>query len=185
MQMTNTPVRTRSPNWSLAAAGLVGLAVAAALAAYARAHPGHGAALFTLGFTSMLSMKAWLTTIAGVFVVVQVVSALGMWGKLPGLKSDSLFLPVLHRWSGTAAFVISLPVAFHCVWSLGFSTFDTRTLVHSAAGCLFYGVFAAKMLSLRIRRLPGWVLPVLGGLLAALFTTLWFTAAFWYFSGPA
>jgi hypothetical protein len=43
-------------------------------------------------------------------------------------------------------------------------------------------VFAAKMLSLRLRGLPGWTLPVLGGLLAALLVVLWFTASLWYFT---
>ena len=49
---------------------------------------------------------------------------------------------------------------------------------------LFYGVFAAKMLSLRLKGLPGWTLPVLGGLLAALLTVVWFSSAFWYFTQP-
>ena len=75
-----------------------------------------------------------------------------------------------------------MPVVFHCVWSLGFATDSARTLIHSIAGCLFYGVFAAKMLSLRLRGLPGWTLPVLGGLLAALLVVLWFTASLWYFT---
>ena len=86
------------------------------------------------------------------------------------------------RWSGTLAFVITMPVVFHCVWSLGFATDSARTLIHSIAGCLFYGVFAAKMLSLRLRGLPGWTLPVLGGLLAALLVVLWLTASLWYFT---
>lgn len=185
MQPAQTSQRTLSPQMGLALAGLLGLAVAGGLAGYARVSPGHGAALFTLGFTGMLPMKAWLTTIATVLVLVQIASALGMWGKLPGVSADSKVLAPLHRWTGTVAFVVSLPVAFHCVWSLGFSTFDTRTLVHSLVGCLFYGVFAAKMLSLRLKGLPGWVLPVLGGVLSALLVTLWFTAAFWYFTNPS
>jgi hypothetical protein len=75
-----------------------------------------------------------------------------------------------------------MPVVPLRVWSLGFATDSARTLIHSIAGCLFYGVFAAKMLSLRLRGLPGWTLPVLGGLLAALLVVLWFTASLWYFT---
>lgn len=176
--------KARPAQWGLAWAGLLGLAVAGALAGYAYVHPGHGAAIFTLGFTAMLPMKAWLTSIGGVLVLVQLISALGMWGRLPGVSAETPGLAVLHRWSGTLAFLVTLPVAFHCVWSLGFATADTRTLVHSIVGCLFYGVFAAKMLSLRLKGLPGWSLPLLGGLLVVLFTTLWFTAAFWYFTTP-
>jgi Family of unknown function (DUF6529) len=103
-----------------------------------------------------------------------------MWGRL-GSRTPTWIAP-LHRWSGTAAFVLTLPVAFHCVWSLGFATDSTRKLVHSIAGCAFYGVFAAKMLSLRLPGLPSWTLPVLGGLLAAIVTGIWFGAALWYFT---
>ena len=139
---------------------------------------GDGQALFTLGFSGMLPMKAWLTT--GALAIVQVLTALSMWGRL-GSRTPTWIAP-LHRWSGTAAFVLTLPVAFDCVWSLGFATDSTRTLVHSIAGCAFYGVFAAKMLSLRLPGLPSWTLPVLGGLLAAIVTGIWFGAALWYFT---
>jgi hypothetical protein len=128
----------------------------------------------------MLPMKAWLTTGAFALVIVQVLTALSMWGRL-GSRTPAWISP-LHRWSGTAAFVLTLPVAFHCVWSLGFATDSTRTFVHSLGGCAFYGVFAAKMLALRLRGLPSWTLPVLGGVLAAILTGIWFGAALWYFT---
>jgi len=54
--------------------------------------------------------------------------------------------------------------------------------VHSIAGCLFFGTFTVKMLSLPKRGMPGWVLPVLGGVVFALLVLLWFTSAFWFFS---
>lgn len=183
--MTASPPPAAAPvrsTWGLAWAGLLALAVAGSLAAYATVHPGDGRALFTLGFPSLLAMKAWLTTIAAIFVIVQVVSALAMWGRLPGVPRSPAWIRPLHRWSGAIAFVFTVPVAFHCVWSAGFATFDARTFVHSVLGCAFYGIFAAKMLSLRLPRLPGWTLPVLGGLLAATMTGLWFTASFWYFT---
>jgi len=170
--------------WGLAAAAGLGIAVAAVLAAYARVSPGDGAAISTFGFSALYAMKSWLTTAAMVFVIVQVVSALAMWGRLPGVAASPGWAGPLHRWSGVAAFVLTLPVAFQCIWSAGFSDDTTRTLVHSLAGCLFYGAFAAKMLSLRLRGLPGWVLPVLGGLLAVLLTVVWFSSAFWYLTQP-
>ena len=173
------------PQWGLAWAGLLALAVAGGLAGYAHKTVGRGAGpLFTLGFSSTIVMKAWLTSIAMVFVIIQLITALAMWGRLPGVKAAGNGWSVAHRWSGTVAFLISLPVAFTCVYSLGFGTENVRTITHSAAGCLFYGIFAAKMLSLRMKRLPGWTLPVLGGLLVVLLVTIWFTAAFWYFSQP-
>ena len=187
--MSQTPlahrVDRRPTQWGLAWAGLAGLLVAAALAGYAKVHPGNGAKLVTFGFSGLLPMKAWLTSAATVLVLVQIASALAMWGKLPGVRADSAVWALLHRWTGTVAFVLTLPVAFHCVWSLGFSTYDTRTLVHSILGCVFYGAFCAKMLALRLKNLPGWALPVLGGLLATVLIAVWFSASFWYFTQPA
>ncbi len=181
MTTIKEPPVQQSPRWGLAAAAGLGIVVAAVLAAYSRVHPGNGAAIATFGFSALLAMKAWFTTAAMVFVVVQVVSALAMWGKLPGASTATWAAPV-HRWSGVVAFLFTLPVAFQCIWSLGFTDASARTLIHTVAGCLFYGVFAAKMLSLRLHGLPGWTLPVLGGLLAALLTVVWFSSAFWYFT---
>jgi len=168
--------------WGLAATAGLGIVVAAVLAAYARVSPGDGASISTFGFSALYAMKSWLTTAAMVFLLVQVISALAMWGRLPGVAASPPWAGPLHRWSGVVAFVLTLPVAFQCIWSAGFSDDTARTFIHSLAGCLFYGAFAAKMLSLRLRGLPGWVLPVLGGLLAVLLTVVWFSSAFWYFT---
>lgn len=176
--------RSPSQQWGLAAVGALGIGVAAALAGYGRVHPGNGADLLTLGFSGALQMKAWLTTVAAVLIVAQVMSALAMWGRLPFVANVPGWVSGLHRWTGTLAFLVTLPVAFQCVWSLGLASDSTRTLVHSAAGCLFYGAFAAKMLSLRLGGLPRSVLPILGGLVAALMLVLWFTAALWFFTQP-
>jgi hypothetical protein len=182
--VTTTEARPakQTPRWGLAAVTGLGILVAAVLAAYSRVHPGTGSAITTFGFSTLLVMKTWLTTAAMVFVLVQVISALAMWGRLPGVSGSPGWASPLHRWSGVIAFVLTLPVAFQCIWSIGFSESPTRTLIHSIAGCLFYGVFAAKMLSLRLPGLPGWVLPVLGGLLAAVLTVVWFSSALWYFT---
>ena len=47
---------------------------------------------------------------------------------------------------------------------------------------MLYGVFAAKMLALRLRGLPSATVPVLGGLLAGVLVVLWFSSALWFFS---
>jgi hypothetical protein len=182
--VTSTDARPvlQSPRWGLAAVTGLAIVVAAVLAAYSRVHPGNGAAIATFGFSALLAMKTWFTTAAMIFVLVQIASALAMWGRLPGAGSSPAWANPVHRWSGVVAFVLTLPVAFQCIWSLGFSEATARTMVHTAAGCLFYGVFAAKMLALRLPALPGWTLPVLGGLLAALLTVVWFSSAFWYLS---
>jgi hypothetical protein len=89
----------------------------------------------------------------------------------------------VHRLSGTLAFLFTLPVAFHCLWSLGFesSLDDTRRFVHSVAGCAFYGVFVIKVLSVRVGRLPGWMLPVAGGITFATLAVVWTTSSLWFF----
>jgi len=112
---------------------------------------------------------------------VQVATALWMWGRLPGAGSAPRWVGPLHRWSGATAFVLILPVALHCLWSLGLETATPRALVHSVAGCVFYGAYSAKMLGLRVRGLPGWTLPVLGGLVFAALVVVWLTSALWFF----
>ncbi len=162
------------------AALALGAAVALALGTYGRLHDPSGQTLTTLGFDSQLQMKAWLTTAALALGGVQLVSALAMYGRL-GRRAQVPWVGPVHRTSGLLAFLISLPVAAHCLWSLGFSTFDARTTAHSVLGCAFYGAFAAKMLTLRTHGGPKWLLPVLGSLVLTLLAGLWLTASFWYF----
>jgi hypothetical protein len=80
------------------------------------------------------------------------------------------------------AVTLTLPVAFHCLWSLGFGTYSARVLVHSLLGCLLYGAFVAKMLALRSRRVPGWAVPWLGGLVLTTLVALWLTSSLWFFT---
>jgi len=92
-------------------------------------------------------------------------------------------VPVLHRVGGAALFLLALPVAVHCMFAYGVQLFDTRVALHSLAGCFFYGAFAAKVLIVRTRRLPGRALPVAGGLLVTLVAVIWYSSALWYFNG--
>ena len=78
-----------------------------------------------------------------------------------------------HRISGRLAFLLSLPVAYHCLYQLGFQHSSLRVLVHSILGCLFYGAFAAKVLIVRSRGLPGSALPIAGGLVFVLLVYVW------------
>jgi hypothetical protein len=167
---------------TLAWALLAGAAVAVAIGVYARVHHPALRPLFLLGFSGMLQLKTWLATAALVFVVGQVLTASWMWGRLPGAGAAPRWLPTVHRWSGAVGFVLTLPVALHCVWSLGLATTTPRVLAHGVAGCAFYGAYAAKMIGLRLRGLPGWALPVLGGAVFALFLLVWTTSAVWFFT---
>ena len=167
---------------TLAAVLLSGALVAVALGVYAGVHAPAGSPLFTLGFSGMLQMKAWLATAAALLLVVQLTTALWMWGRLPAAGSAPAWVGPLHRYSGAAAFVVSLPVAVHCLWALGLGSATPRVVLHSTAGCLFYGAYAAKMLGLRLPGLPGWGVPALGGTVLALLVLVWATSALWFFT---
>jgi hypothetical protein len=183
--MANTmPVESPANRAGLVVLGAAatGAAVAVALGAYGREHDPAGQALFTLGFSSTLSMKAWLATIVIAFAVAQILLALWMYGKLPGAGAPPWVGPV-HRIVGWAAFTVSLPVAYHCLWSLGFEseTGSTRRFLHSLFGCAFYGAFTMKVLCVRARRVPQWALPLVGGTVFALLVGLWLTSSLWFF----
>lgn len=159
---------------------LVGCAVSLSLGVYAAAHEPTGEAITTLGFSGMINMKVWLTTGAATLAIVQLVTALRMFGHL-GSGQAPQWVAVLHRLSGTVAVLLTAPVAFHCLWALGFSTFDTRTVTHSLLGCAFYGAFVAKLLSLKMRRVPAWSLPLFGALTFAVLVGLWLGSSLWFF----
>ncbi|HEU4913158.1 MAG TPA: DUF6529 family protein [Actinomycetes bacterium] len=162
---------------------LVGSSVAVALGVYAGVHTPAGRPFETFGFSGMLQMKAWLASAAALLLVVQLTTALWMWGRLPGAaRRAPPWVGPLHRWSGAVAFSVTLPVALHCLWALGFAAGSPRVLVHSVAGCLLYGAYAAKMLGLRVRGLPGWALPVLGGTVLTSLVLVWLTSALWFFT---
>jgi Family of unknown function (DUF6529) len=161
----------------LTAAG-VGAAVALALGVYGHVHDPSQQLVFTLFFSSTIAMKVWFGTVAVAFAVVQVASALWLYGKLPWQPAS--WTGDLHRISGRLAFLISLPVAYHCLWSLGFQDTDGRVLAHSLLGCAFYGAFAAKVTIVRSKGLPGIALPIAGGLTFAMLVAAWFTSAFWF-----
>jgi hypothetical protein len=174
------PARQRSLD--LAAMLLVGFGVALTVGLYARLHQPALRPLFLIGFSGMLQFKAWLASAALLLVLVQLITALWLWGHLPGAGRAPDWLPTLHRWSGSLAFVATVPVALHCVWSLGFVAPTPRVLVHALCGCGFYGGYAAKMLGVRLRGLPRWALPVLGGTVFTLFLVVWATSALWFFT---
>ena len=181
--VTTTAARPLAARTAAAALIAVALVIALALGVYAKAHTPAGRPIFTLWFSGMLQLKVWFTTAAVVLLVVQLTTALWMWGRLPGTGDvvPSWVAPT-HRWSGAIAFTLTVPVAVHCMWALGFGTQDARVIAHSVAGCAFYGAYGAKMLGLRMRGVPSWTLPVMGGSVMALLVAIWLTAALWFFT---
>jgi len=70
-------------------------------------------------FTDTLEMKAWLMTAAVVLACGQLLTAARIY-ELLHFPPKGRFYHSVHRWSGRAAIVFTLPVAYHCVFLLGF-----------------------------------------------------------------
>jgi hypothetical protein len=177
---TGTMMPARSMAW-LFVPLVVGTAVSVALGVYGNLHEPTGIAVNISGFSSQQTVKVWLGSGAAAFALVQLASALVMYGKVPGVRAP-YWIGTLHRWSGRLAFLLTLPVAVHCLYALGFATYDTRTLIHSLAGCFFFGAFTVKMLILPRTGVPGWALPLFGGLVFTALAMLWLTSSYWFFT---
>jgi len=135
-------------------------------------------------FTDTLEMKAWLVTAAVVLACGQLLTAARIY-ELLHFPPKGRFYHSVHRWSGRAAIVFTLPVAYHCVFLLGFGTRSPRVLIHSLLGSALYGAVVAKMLIVRSTRFAPWVLPVAGSLLFSILLGLWLTSALWFFTAAA
>jgi predicted small integral membrane protein len=139
--------------------------------------------IMTSVFSSTIAAKAFFATAAVLLVCVQVFTAARIFGHLQGIvRIAPPLVNRIHRWSGRLAFLCTLPVAFHCIFILGFDSTDSRALTHSIAGSFVYGVFAVKIFFVHDRDHPRWTLPLVGGALAAVIVTLWLTSAYWYFT---
>ena len=163
-----------APISAVAAGGVLALL----LGVYGSVHDPTFEPIATFGFGSMISMKVYLALAVGVLAVAQVVGALWMYGKLP-IRAPG-WVGHAHRASGVLAVLLSLPVAYHCLWSLGFQSgglTPTRVVVHSVLGCALYGVVVVKVFAVRSQRAPGWLLPVVGGLLFATLVAVVWTSA--------
>ena len=160
---------------------LIGAAVSVVLGVYASVHTPTGIAVNVAGFSGQLEAKVWLTSAGLLFALVQGVSALVMYGRLPSIAAPS-WIGGLHRWSGRIALFLVIPVAVHCLYALGFQTLTPRVLVHSVAGTLFFGAFTVKMLGLRIDGLRPWTIPLIGGVVFSLLVVLWWTSSLWFFT---
>ncbi len=165
----------------LLVAGLLGALVALTLGLYGNVHDPATDLSITLGFADTITMKVWLATAAVLLALAQLGSALWMYGRLP-IGDAPAWLGTAHRITGRLAFLLSLPVAYHCLYQLAFQHATARVLAHSILGCTFYGAFAAKVVIVRSRSLPGLALPVAGGLLFGVLVATWMTSGLWFIS---
>ena len=180
MTATAEPRATSAPV-KLLGVLVAGAAVSIALGVYGNEHTATFDRPFSLFFSDTINLKVWFATVALALAVAQVLLALRIYGKLRWPRVAPAWLGDAHRLTGTLAFLVTLPVAFLCLWSLGFEDYNTRVLVHSLLGCFFYGAFVVKVLAVRVRGLPNWFLPVIGGVVFATLVGIWFTSSFWFF----
>jgi hypothetical protein len=168
------------------AAFAAGAAVAVALGVFGRVHDPTIDATTTLGYDTVLDMKVVVTAVIGVLVILQLVGALLIYGKL-GVRAPSWVGPA-HRASGVLAFLLAIFVGYHCLWALGLEYGElhtgepvpARAVVHGVLGCVVFGAFVVKVVAVRSRRAPGWFLPVAGGLLFSAFVVVVLTSTVWY-----
>ena len=176
---TAVPARSSS-GMAVLIAVVLGALVAVGLGAFGKLHEPQFFSINLAGFSSGLAVKAWLSTLAVLLALFQLASAFAMYRLIPGGKAPS-WIGTAHVWSGRLAVLVSVPVAVHCLYALGFESYDNRVLFHSLFGCFFYGAFVTKMILLTRKGLRGWVIPVAGGLVFFGFVYVWLTSALWFF----
>ena len=131
--------------------------------------------------TDVLPMKAWLATVTLALAASQLLTAARIYEWLRFLPKGRLY-NAIHRWSGRVAILLTLPIAYHCVFVFGGGSREPRVLVHTILGSTLYVVVAAKVFIVRSSRFPQWVLPAAGAVLFSVLLGLWLTSAFWYFT---
>ncbi|MGO4597299.1 DUF6529 family protein [Terrabacter sp. 2RAF25] len=164
----------------------LGAVVALLVGVFGKVHDPTLAGTTTLGFRTVISMKVVLSIAIAVLAVLQVLGALWMYGRF-GSTAPSWVGPA-HRLSGTVALVLTVVVAYHCVWALGLESgtladgkpVPARTVVHGVIGCAVVGAIVVKLVAVRSRRAAGWFLPVAGGLLFGLLMLAVLTSTVWY-----
>lgn len=163
-----------------------GAVVAVLLGVVGRVHDPTLSGTTDLGFRTVIEMKVVLSAVVGVLVVLQLLSALWLYGRLGGRAPS--WLGTAHRVSGTLTLLLVVFVGYSCLWALGLEigTLHTgeavplRAVVHGVLGCAVFGAVVVKVVAVRSRRAPGWFLPVAGGLLFTLLITVVLTSAAWY-----
>ncbi|MFI9363289.1 DUF6529 family protein [Kitasatospora sp. NPDC053057] len=160
---------------------LLPVAVVAGLFWYGRVHtPDYETSLFGNRGTDAQLLKAQLGSALLGLALIQLLLALWIYGRLPALRAAPHRVHTTHRLIGLTAFLLSLPIARHCITAYGVQFTDTRVALHSLTGCFLYGAFVAKVIVVRHRRWPGWALPLAGGVLVTTIALIWYAAPFWF-----
>jgi mono/diheme cytochrome c family protein len=173
------PAAPAPRSYAWLAAPLLAFAVVSLTAGLLAHHDPRSKGYFQLFFSDPIHLKAGFATAAAVLGCFQLFTAAWIFRRLPWDKPA--WVNPAHRLSGLLAFLCTLPVAYHCIFKLGFRSPTTRVLAHSLFGCAVYGAFAAKVTIVRLHRFPRLVLPIAGGLLFAVLIGAWWTSALWLY----
>ena len=122
-----------------------GTAVALALGAYSVLHEPTRRDFVLYGFESAASWKSALTLVVAVLFVAQAALGFKLAGMLGFRVPTRAGLAELRRLVATLAVGFSVPVAFHCVWVLGFRSDSSAVTLHSILGCVAYGCVVAAL----------------------------------------
>ncbi|MDR7255407.1 hypothetical protein J2X46_004414 [Nocardioides sp. BE266] len=168
------------------AAFAAGAVVAVLLGVFGRVHDPTLSGTTDLGFRTVIEMKVAVSLVIAVLVVLQLVSALWIYGRIGGRAPT--WLGTAHRVSGTLTLLLAVFVGYSCLWALGLEVghlhtgepVPLRAVVHGVLGCAVFGAVVVKLVAVRARRAPGWFLPVAGGLLFTLLVAVVVTSAAWY-----
>ena len=88
----------------------------------------------------------------------------------------------IHRWSGRLAVLATIPVAFHCIFILGFQTTDARVFAHFAARLVRLRRPGSQALVRPRPRPSALACPACRGTLFTILAALWSTSSLWYFT---
>jgi mono/diheme cytochrome c family protein len=176
-ELTAPVLEQRSYRW--VSVPLLAFALVSLTAGLLASHEPRSKGYFRLFFSDPIHLKAGFASAAAVLACFQLFTAAWIFRKLPWSKPA--WVNPVHRWSGRLAFALTLPIAYHCIFKLGFRAPDNRVLTHSLLGCAIYGAFASKVTIVRLHRFPRPVLPIAGGLLFTLLIAVWYTSALWLY----
>lgn len=160
-----------------------GAAVALFLGVYAAVHEPTGRDFVLTGFSDAAAWKSALASLTAFLFVVQTTLGLRIAGRLGPRQAPPPWAAELHRLVGTVAFGCSLPVVFHCIWTLGYRGDDTRVALHGVLGCVAYGLYVVQVLSPAPADRPHRPSAVIGSLLGLCVLGVWWTSAYVHYTG--
>ncbi len=159
-----------------------GAATALALGLYASVHEPTGRDFVIAGFASAGAWKSAFASVTMFLFAIQISLGLRITGRIGPRVPPPAWAPDVHRLVGTVAFGISIPVVFHCIWTLGYQADDTRLAIHSLLGCVAYGMYVTKILTVRTDDRPAWAVPLTGALLGIAMVVVWWTSALFFYA---